>query len=536
MKFGRAISMLLREYDVDTVFGIPGVHTIELYRDIDSLGIRTIVPRHEQGAGFMADAYSRVSGRPGVCYLITGPGVLNAMTPIAQAWHDSIPMLVIASTTETADLGRGRGPLHDIPDQAGMLSSLCSISATVTDPDQFSELLADAYAGWRSGRPRPVHLAVPLDLLQRDVSPMQRIERSVAAPIPDRATLAAAAGLLASAFTPVIIAGGGALKGTAQLRTLAEQLDAPVVTTGNARGLLSPNHPLAVGSLLPFSSTQELIRSSDLVLAVGTEFSDTDVIYTGSRVRIEGQLIRIDIDPGQLNQPMPATVAIAADTGEACALLSAGLRTPRATGSGAARAKAARDGVQWSTQTESHRPWLDVLAAHTPPDTVVAIDSTQLAYSAQHYLPWSRPSSWLAPYGLGTLGTALPMAVGAKAAAPDRPVLAIAGDGGCLFTLTELATAADLRQQLTLILWDNGGYGEIRESFDRANITRVGTETSAHDLRAICAGFGAHAVRVDNPDDFGAALGNALQIEDRPSVIVVTEPGSPTDSTQGDLL
>ncbi len=534
MKFGRAISTLLRDYEVETVFGIPGVHTIELYRDIGDLGIRAVVPRHEQGAGFMADAYSRVHRTPGVCYLVTGPGVLNAMTPIAQAWHDSVAMLVIASTTATGDLGRGRGTLHDIPDQSGTLSSLCSISATVTDPDQFSEIVADAYAGWRSSRPRPVHLAVPVDVLDRDVSRLQRLDRShVAAPAAGTAELATAASLLAGASTPVIMAGGGAVGAAEMVRRLAEHLDASVVTTGNARGLLPAAHPLSVGSLLPFAGAHELLRTADVVLAIGTEFSDTDVLYTGARVQIDGSLVRVDIDPAQLNEPVPATIGIAADAAAACRQLLQLLGDVATERSGVARAWAARDGVRWTDQTESHRPWLDVLAAHIPAEAVMAVDSTQLAYSAHHYLPWSKPFSWLAPYGLGTLGTALPMAIGARVAAPYRPVIALAGDGGALFTLTELATAADLAQQLTLVLWDNHGYGEIRDSFDRAGAPRVGTETSAFDLRAICAGFGAYAVRVTTPHELALAMEDGLNMDDRPSVIVVTEPGSPAVSTQG---
>ena len=177
-------------------------------------------------------------------------------------------------------------------------------------------------------------------------------------------------------------------------------------------------------------------------------------------------------------------------------------------------------GLDWTEDSLSHLPWLDAIDAALPADRIVALDSTQPAYTAHHYLPAARPRSWLAPYGLGTLGPALPMAVGAKLAAPDRPVLVLAGDGGLLFTLSELATAVDLGHSLPVVVWDNRGYGEIRDSFDRAGAPRVGTETTAHDLLAIAAGFGCATAAPGTPDELAAAIGTALGAG-RPTLIRV---------------
>ena len=168
LRVGEAIiDLLAREYGVDTVFGIPGVHNIELYRGLHRFGITAISPRHEQGAGFMADGWSVVTGKPGVCVLISGPGLTNALTPIAQAYHDSRPMLIIASTTPTNALGKSFGPLHDLPDQAALVRSVCAFSETVVDAKQLPQLIERAWNVFTSQRPRPVHLAIPMDVLEQ---------------------------------------------------------------------------------------------------------------------------------------------------------------------------------------------------------------------------------------------------------------------------------------------------------------------------------------------------------------------------------
>ncbi|GAA1995722.1 5-guanidino-2-oxopentanoate decarboxylase [Nakamurella flavida] len=529
MKFGGAILDLLhRTYDVDTVFGIPGVHTIELYRGVHDAALTSVVPRHEQGAGFMADGYARVTGRPGVCLLVSGPGMLNALTPIAQAWHDSVPMLVVAATTATADLKRGRGPLHDVGDQAAIAEQVTGISRTITDPDEFAQAMADAATLWATGRPRPVHLAVPVDLLSADTGPITPIAHETTPPAADPALVARAAGLLDGAVRPLILAGGGAGRAAAQLRALAERLDAPVITTGNAKGLLPEDHPLSIGTLLPFAPVLDLLADADVVLAVGTEFSEIDRLYTGAPLRIPGALIRVDIDPGQLDEPVPATIGLAADAATTLDALTQTVSTSPGR-LGAERTATAR-AVTFTAQTQGHRPWLDAVRSSLTPDSLVVLDSTQLAYSALHVVPATSPGSWLAPYGLGTLGPALPMGIGARVGRPGAPVLAVAGDGGVLFTLPELATAVDVTAStgtgLTLLVWDNRGYAEIRDSFDRAGAPRVGTETSAHDLVAIAAGFGAHAERVDDPAALATALSAAAE---RPgvSVVVATDPTGP---------
>ncbi|MFM8002305.1 MAG: thiamine pyrophosphate-binding protein, partial [Actinomycetota bacterium] len=210
LRVGEAIiDLLADEYGVDVVFGIPGVHNIELYRGLHRSGVRAVSPRHEQGAGFMADGWSIITGRPGVCVLISGPGVTNALTPIAQAYHDSRPMLVLASTTPTDALGKSFGPLHDLPDQAKIAESVCAFSEIVTDPSRLPALIERAFNVFASSRPRPVHIAIPMDVLAQPCEPFARKKLAAAKPTAPPSEISRAAEIIDSAQNPVVIAGGG---------------------------------------------------------------------------------------------------------------------------------------------------------------------------------------------------------------------------------------------------------------------------------------------------------------------------------------
>jgi thiamine pyrophosphate-dependent acetolactate synthase large subunit-like protein len=525
MRVGEAVAADLRALGVEVVFGIPGVHTIELYRGLERAGMRAITPRHEQGAGFMADGYGRVSGRPGVCVLITGPGVTNALTPIAQAYHDSVPLLVVASTTARGDLGRGRGPLHDVPDQAALVRSLTASSETVVDASDVGPALRRAWAAMTTGRPRPAHVAIPVDLLTAAaggggaVAPVPGVP--LAPPVQD---VERAAALLAAAGSAAILLGGGAVDAGPAAIALAERLGAPLALTGNATGTVPLSHPLCLGPTLPFAGTQALLRDAEVVLLAGTELTEVDTMYTGRPLTFEGRVIRVDVDPDQIDAGVPADVGLVGDAAVTLGALLEAVGTGSPAAGIAERVRRARAAIEWTEQSRGHLPWLAALDAALPEDRIVALDSTQLAYTAQHALPVERPRSWLAPYGLGTLGPALPMAIGAKVAAPERPVLAIAGDGGVLFTIAELGTAVDLGLALPLVVWDNGGYGEIRDSFDRAGAPRLGTEVTVHDLLGVAAGFGCATASARSPAELGFAVSAALEAE-RPTVIRVVAPG-----------
>lgn len=510
MNVGEAlIDLLARDYGVDVVFGIPGVHNVELYRGLHRSGVRAVSPRHEQGAGFMADGWGLVTGRPGVCVLISGPGLTNALTPIAQAYHDSRPMLVLASTTPTDALGAHVGPLHDLPDQAGLVRSVCAFSETVTDPSQLPQLIERAWNVFGSSRPRPVHLAIPMDVLASPCDAFVRAHIPVAPPSASPIDVRRAAEMLSAARQPVIIAGGGAKDSATALVAVAEALDAPVVLTGNAKGVVPSSHPLCAENTLVFGRIQRDIEAADAVLVVGSELSDTDLYNDGRALQFSGSVVRIDLDVEQMQRRVIPSVEL---VGDATTTLEAlrGHLTPGTSRDGATRARTWREHSRNKTSKE-FSPWLEAIESVLPDDAIVALDSTQLGYSAHWWLPASRSRSWLAPYGFGTLGCALPMAIGASIAAPDRPVLAVAGDGGWLFTVAEMAAAVDEDVNVTLVLWDNRGYQQIRQSFDDVSATRMGVDVSSYDPLAIARGFGWSARDVTSPEDLADALRDAFR-------------------------
>ena len=509
LKVGEAIiDLLSREYGVDVVFGIPGVHNIELYRGLHRSGVKAISPRHEQGAGFMADGWSIVTGKPGICVLISGPGLTNALTPIAQAHHDSRPMLVIASTTPTDALGKSFGPLHDLPDQAAVARSVCALSETVTDPSKLPELIERAWNVFTSARPRPVHIAIPTDVLAQTCAPFIRQHIAATRPAARESDVTKALEIINQSKTPVIIAGGGTVDASGELITLAEKLDAPVLLTGNAKGVMPSNHPLCAGNCLVFGRIQKEIEAADVVIVVGTELSDTDLYNDGRALQFGGKVVRIDIDAEQINRRTTPTVGLVGDAAQTMTSLAHGI-VARNPNTGTERTQQWRDHARAKT-SDTFTPWLKVIEHWLPDNAIVALDSTQLGYSAHWWLPALHSRSWLAPYGFGTLGCALPMAIGASVAAPNRPVLAIAGDGGWLFTVAEMAAAKDLASDIVMILWDNSGYEQIRTSFDDVAAPRMGVDVSSHDPSAIARGFGWNAVDVTQPDQLASALATAL--------------------------
>ena len=324
---GEAAIRLLEQYEVDTAFGIPGVHTLEYYRGLADSPINHVTPRHEQGAGYMALGYTRATGKPGVCILITGAGLTNVATAVATAHHDSLPMLILSSGTATADAEQGHGPLHDLPDQPAFMSTICEVSIDVRDPAELPEAFAQAWEIFTSQRPRPVHISVPIDVLSQPAAGDQRLPERAVSPQPEHTLVEQAASLLADAKRPMILLGGGACHAQAEAIALAERVGAPVTMTIAAKGIVPDSHPLSVGTTTTISPIFEELEQADVVLAVGTEFSETDYFYTPTLAppAFQGSLIRVDIDAEQLAKRRPATLGIhgeAAKTMAACGAMA----------------------------------------------------------------------------------------------------------------------------------------------------------------------------------------------------------------------
>ncbi len=324
--------------------------------------------------------------------------------------------------------------------------------------------------------------------------------------------MARAAALLAGAERPALILGGGARRAGDAARALAERLGAPLGLTINAKGAVPPTHPLCVPSRMMVAPFDGLFTGADVVLAVGTHLSELDW-WAVDGFAPAGRVIRVDLDPEVLDANVPAAVGI---VGEAEATLRALLEALPADVAGppaaatAARVAEAGAALRYPEDVTRHLPLVRALDDALPAGRIVAVDSTQPGYAANHALDVDGPGSWLMPIGYGCLGTALPMAVGARLAAPDRAVLALAGDGGVLFTIAELAAARDLGLPLPLVVWNNAGYGEIRDSMAHAGIAPLGTDASAVDLPRVAEGFGCRGARAESLDHLRALVAEAL--------------------------
>ena len=510
---GRYVAETLAANGIETVFGIPGVHNIELYRGLGSTRLRHVLARHEQNAAFGADGYARATGRPAAVFVISGPGVTNALTALAQAHSDSVPLLLIASTPQRATLGRHWGVLHELADQRALVAAVTPAARHAQRAAEVRDHLRAAFAALRAPRPRPAYVDIPLDLLAEPTALEPEAFASAAAAAPPAAggALAQALALIEQAQRPLVIAGGGARAASAALRALVEALDAYLVTTVAGKGLLPEAHPANLGASLPYRQTRELVAAADLVIAVGTELSETD-IYTTTRLPIPGTLIRIDVDPPRLADQYAAQIQLQADAGEALQALLRGVHARRGWRSRAGTAAAHRERLEASfdARARGRAALVRAIRAAVPADGAVFSDMTQAAYTGNYAFAADRPGAWFHPCGYGTLGYALPAAVGAKVAQPERAIVALAGDFGVQFTLPELLTAVELGLNLPLVVWNNGALAQIRDDMQAAGIAPLGVTARNPDFVALGSACGAAAMRARGPAALADGIRRAL--------------------------
>jgi acetolactate synthase-1/2/3 large subunit len=406
-----------------------------------------------------------------------------------------------------------------------VVAGVAAFSHTLLHPSQLPEVLARAFALFASTRPRPVHIEIPIDVITAPADDLAIAPRPLPRPpAPDPDTLARAAGLLAAALHPLLVLGGGAVAAAAEARVLAERLDAPVISTINAKGILPPGHPLHAGENMAMPPLRDALREADAVLAIGTEFAETEH-YPDLRLEFAGRLIRVDIDPEQLVRGFAAAVPLVGDARLALqGLLAATAGMARPAGKGSARARAIRDAVRlhWWPAVGRHEQLLDLMQA-TLPDAIVVGDQTEPVYAGnQFFRPASTRSWFTSSTGYGTLGYGLPAAIGAKLAAPSRPVVALTGDGGLQFSLPELASAVEAAAAVIVLVWNNQGYGEIKTYMAERGIPQIGVDIYTPDLVAIARGYGCAAERATDPAHLEELL-LAAKERDRPTLIEVRE-------------
>lgn len=520
---GVAIVEALAANGVSTVFGIPGTHNIELYRGMQSIGVRHVLVRHEQGAAYAADGYARTSARPGVLVATSGPGIMNAVTGLANAYADSIPVLAISPGPPLGQERQDLGFLHEMKDQRAAVDQVVARSIRVESGEHAVRAVHETFARWRVERPRPVHLEVPHDLLGAPWTGAVGGAHAVPAPLRlAEPSIAAVVTALTASSRPLIVTGGGSRDDQDLVTAFAEALDAPVASTTTGKAVLDEFNPLSLGPAYVQHEIAHAIAECDLVVALGTELSTP-----GSFDGFTGKLIRVDLDAGQLDKHVRADLAIAASVRTFLESVLPAL--PSAHRDGRGRAAELRERLQPAAPARGE-DWLQdlnrALMRALPDDTIVTGDSSQVTYLGTRPA-WKQhgPRRFITTDAYSTLGYSLPAAIGAKIAAPDTPVVAIMGDGAAMFSIQELATAAQEGLALPVVIVDNHAYAEIKRNMQDAGMAPLGVDLDTPDFAGLARAMHCDGVTAATIDDVVDAVTAALRGV-RPTVVSVAVPGT----------
>ena len=508
---------------VSTLFGIPGVGTLAVYDAfVDHADLRHIEVRHEQGALFMADGYARASGDVGVAFTSGGPGALNTLTAMATAFNDSVPVLHVLNENPASVRRKGLGHFHDISDQLGVFRPVTGFTQQVALADEIPAAIHQAMFALRNRRPRPAVVEIAGEALTTatGAAPLERAEPVPRAPEPG--SVEAAVRLLARAERPVIWAGGGIANpaAAAQLQRIAEMLGAPVITTQKGKGGMRWDHPLHLGNWANELPVQRLLARSDTILAVGTRFS---YFPTGGwSLRLPDTMVQIDLDPAEIGRNYRATVGVVADARLALqaigdALESSGFPTREWR---TAEVADCRQRVAAALGRPAEIDVLDQMRSALPGDALVFNDPTTIAFWARSWWSSEFPRTWFVPSGFGTLGYALPAAIGAKVARPDTVTIAVAGDAGVMFTIQDLMTAVQEGIPVIVLVFNDRGYGVERRHQDHLYGRRSGVDILPPDFVALARAFGARGVAVADLSEVGATLESVMDT-DEPVLIEV---------------
>lgn len=541
MTGGEVVVEMLRRFDVDMMFGLPGDQT-DLY---DALyrqsGIRHVLVRHEQAAAHMADAYARATGKVGVCDASIGPGATNLISGISEAYLSGIP--VVALVSDVRSDWRGRECFQEI-DQVGVFTPITKKAVSVDHTARIPEVIARAFQVATTGRPGPVLLSFPIDVLkgQHEFTELElaadaRYSRWPATrttpPVED---IEAAVIALLAAKRPIILAGGGAVASGAsdEVRELAELLDAPVATTYMGKGTLAENHPLSLGpfGLIGRPATNEYVLQADFVLAVGTRFTNVDT----AAWRIPAAttpIVQIDIEPSQIGRNYDVDLGL---PGDCKAVLTSMVQLLKSETSTADGVTPAAQGNQVTAVTSAWRREsgidnelaqdnetspvhpLQVIRAlrntMSVDDTIICDSGFNQIWGGQYFEVRKPGRTYMGPRGFGVMGFSLPAAISHALAKPDQRVVALCGDGGFAMVIQELETAVREGAPITVCILNNSNLHYIRENqrllFDSRFIS---TDFSELDYASIARAFGCVGIRVENSGDLEGALAEALASE-----------------------
>jgi acetolactate synthase-1/2/3 large subunit len=522
---------------VDILFGLPGA---QLYALFDALQqrrqiIRTVGARHEQACGYMAFGYARSTGRPGVYAVVPGPGMLNTTAALATALACNAPVFCITGQVPAAFIERGRGHLHELPDQLATLRSLVKWAARIEHPAEAPAVINEAFRQMLSGRPGPVAVEMAWDSMGSTalVSPLAGAAIA-AAPSPAAAEVEAAAKLIVAAQRPMIMTGSGAQHASAAVLALAEELSAPVAAFRGGRGVLPEDHELAISSHAAFG----LWPQTDVLIGIGTRLEMPYMRWSGMMTLIDRpspppHLIRIDIDPAEMRRLVPHAAIVAdAETGTR-ALLAAIKSAKRPTAARAGedwRARVAGAKLASRAQIAKVQPqlaYLDVIRELLPRDGFFVAELSQVGFTSYFGFPVLAPRTYVSEGYQGTLGFGFPTALGVKLAHPDRAVISVTGDGGFMFAVQELATAVQERIGLVTLLFNNRSYGNVLRDQRTNFANRInGALLDNPNFMMLAEAFGVTAYRVAAPDELRPVLKAALGADAPVLIEIVIAPDS----------
>jgi acetolactate synthase-1/2/3 large subunit len=506
---GEAIVSGLVAHGVDTVFGLPGAQIYGLFDAFQQAQLKVIGARHEQACGYMAFGYARATGRPGVFSVVPGPGVLNAGAGLLTAFGANEPVLCLTGQVPSAFLGKGRGHLHEMPDQLATLRTFVKWAERIEYPANAPALVARAFQEMLSGRRGPASLEMPWDVFTQKVEVgAAEVLAPFPAPRPDPDSIKSAASLIAASKTPMIFVGSGAIEAGDEILELAELIDAPVVAFRSGRGIVSNAHELG----LTMAAAYRLWPTTDLMIGIGTRLE----LPTMTRwpYRPDGlKSIRIDIDPSEMRRFAP-DAAVVADSKAGTSELLAALRKAgyaKTSGRRAAIREASAAALKEIQKIQPQMAYLNILREVLPSNAIVTDELSQVGFASWYGFPVYEPRTFISSGYQGTLGSGFPTALGAKVAHPERPVVAITGDGGFMFGVQELATAVQFNIGVVVLVFNNNSYGNVRrDQRERFEGRIVASDLVNPDFIKLAESFGVGAARVTSPDHFRPALEKAL--------------------------
>ncbi len=507
MTGGDAIVDSLLRHGVDTVFGLPGVQMYGLFdafaRNANQL--RVLNARHEQTTAYMALGYAQSTGKPSAFSVVPGPGVMNTMGALLTAWGVNAPVMCITGQVPSAMIGRGRGQLHEMPDQLATLKSMLKFAERIEHPTEAPQVMARAFQAMMSGRPGPVAVEMPWDMFPAtaDVTPMDPLGNRPN-PVPDPEKIAALAKLVDAAKFPMIWVGGGANEAGPEVLALAEKIGAPVVSFRTGKGVVDSRHPLSLGTVAGF----ELWDKVDLLIGIGTRLDVPLTRWAPSPAGLK--MARIDIDPAE-HRRLTVDVPIVADAKDGAKALCDAVARNAGTDRRAAIAAAKESALAQISKAQPQYGLVQAIREAVGEDGLIVDEVTQVAYIAWYGLPVYKPRTMITSGFNGTLGYGFPTALGVKVAHPDKPVVSICGDGGFLFGGSDLATAMQFGINLVTVVVNNASYGNVLRDQKRMFDGRhAGSVLTNPDFVAYGRAFGVGTWRVEDAAGLKRALAEAI--------------------------